>query len=91
MPMHESTDRRREKYMAKLIQICASDNDLFSLDAEGTVYHYNVNPNDWVRLGREQRDHGEPRHGQGQPGSAQSDVSENGGRADGETVMQRAT
>jgi hypothetical protein len=41
MLMHESTERRKEKHMATLIQICASDNDLFSLDAEGSVYHYN--------------------------------------------------
>ena len=38
--------------MAKLIQICASTNDLFGLDDEGTVYHYNFNAESWVRLGR---------------------------------------
>ena len=76
--------------MVKLIQICASDNDLFSLDAEGSVYHYNFKTNDWVRLGCEQRDQGESRRGHGQLGSAQSDVSENGGRPDGDTVAQRA-
>ena len=52
--------------MAKLIQICASQNDLFGLDAEGVVYHYNFNTNTWMRLGRDQRDHG------GSPGSADS-------------------
>jgi len=76
--------------MAKLVQICASDNDLFSLDAEGSVYHYNFKTSDWVRLGGEQRDHGESRRGQGQLTSAQSFVPENGGRADGDTVAQRA-
>ena len=46
--------------MAKLIQICASQNDLFGLDADGVVYHYNFNTNTWMKLGRGQRDHGEP-------------------------------
>ena len=38
--------------MVKLIQICASANDLFGLDHEGTVYHYNFNTESWNRLGR---------------------------------------
>jgi len=62
--MDELTEKRRETGMAKLIQICASQNDLFALDAEGVVYHYNFNTNTWMRLGRGQRDHG------GSPGSA---------------------
>ena len=37
--------------MAKLIQICASENDLFGLDSDGVAYHYNFNTNNWVRLG----------------------------------------
>ena len=37
--------------MGKLIQICASENDLFGLDSDGVVYHYNFNTNSWVRLG----------------------------------------
>ena len=37
--------------MAKLIQICASENDLFGLDSDGVVYHYNFNTNNWARLG----------------------------------------
>jgi hypothetical protein len=45
--------------MAKLIQICASQNDLFALDDEGVVHHYNFNTNSWMRLGRAQRDHGD--------------------------------
>lgn len=49
--MHASTEQRREKHMAKLIQICASENDLFGLDAEGVVYHYNFNTSTWMRLG----------------------------------------
>jgi hypothetical protein len=55
--MDELTEKRREKRMAKLIQICASQNDLFGLDVEGVVYHYNFNTNTWMRLGRGQRDH----------------------------------
>jgi hypothetical protein len=38
--------------MAKLIQICASQNDLFGLDAEGVVYHYNFKTNSWMKLSR---------------------------------------
>lgn len=44
--------------MAKLVQICASENDLFGLDGDGVVYQYNFNTNNWVRLGGGQRDHG---------------------------------
>ena len=38
--------------MAKLVQICASRNDLFSLDDKGGVYQYNFNTAIWTRLGR---------------------------------------
>jgi hypothetical protein len=37
--------------MSKPIQICASQNDLFGLDADGVVYHYNFNTNHRMRLG----------------------------------------
>ena len=57
--MHESTGQRRDQHMAKQIQICASQNDLFGLDADGVVYHYNFNTNTWMKLGRGQCDHGE--------------------------------
>ena len=43
--------------MAKLIQICASQNDLFGLDGDGMVYQYNFNSNTWMKLGREWSDH----------------------------------
>jgi hypothetical protein len=43
--------RMGNKRMTKLIQICASENDLFGLDADGVVYHYNFNTNGWLRLG----------------------------------------
>jgi hypothetical protein len=35
---------------AKLIQICASQNDLFALDSDGTVYQYDFNAKMWERL-----------------------------------------
>jgi hypothetical protein len=38
--------------MAKLIQICASQNDLFGLDEGGQVYQYNFNTGHWMDLGR---------------------------------------
>ena len=41
----------------KLIQICASQNDLFGLDGDGVVYQYNFNSNAWMELGREWGDH----------------------------------
>ena len=42
--------------MAKLIQICASENDLFALDSDGVVYHYNFSTNSWMKLGCEKDD-----------------------------------
>lgn len=41
--------------MAKLIQICASQNDVFGLDGDGRVYQYNFSTNSWTKLGRGQR------------------------------------
>ena len=38
--------------MAKLIQICASQNDLFGLDDEGNVHQYNFNTSRWMELSR---------------------------------------
>jgi hypothetical protein len=40
----------------KLIQICASQNDLFGLAGDGVVYRYNFNTNGWMRLGGGQHD-----------------------------------
>ncbi len=42
--------------MKKFIQICASANDLFGLDSDGMVYHYNFNTKSWMRLDCEKRD-----------------------------------
>ena len=50
--------------MAKVIQICASQNDLFALDGDGVVYQYNFKASAWTKLG----------HGRGDPG--QSPLSE---------------
>jgi hypothetical protein len=36
--------------MARFIQICASQNDLFTLDEDGNVYQYNFNTKRWVKL-----------------------------------------
>jgi hypothetical protein len=41
-----------EDSVVKLIQICASRNDLFGLDDEGGVYQYNFNTSIWMALGR---------------------------------------
>jgi len=56
--------------MAKLIQICASENDLFGLDGEGVVYHYNFSTNTWLRLGSGQRARGESAPAGGRPPGA---------------------
>ena len=36
--------------MAKFIQICASQDDLFALDEDGTIYQHNFNTKTWVKL-----------------------------------------
>ena len=36
--------------LAKFIQICASQNDLFALDEEGNIYQYNFNAKTWGKL-----------------------------------------
>jgi hypothetical protein len=42
--------------MAKLIQICASENDLFGLDSDGVVFQFNFNTKNWIRLPRGRAD-----------------------------------
>jgi hypothetical protein len=44
--------------MAKLIQICASQNDLFGLDSDGLVYQYNFSSKAWIELAPAWDDHG---------------------------------
>lgn len=36
--------------MAKFIQICASQNDLFALDEQGNIYQYNFTAEAWEKL-----------------------------------------
>jgi hypothetical protein len=36
--------------MAKFIQICASQDDLFALDEDGSIYQHNFNTKTWVKL-----------------------------------------
>jgi hypothetical protein len=55
--------------MAKLIQLCASANDLFGLDGDGTVYQYNFNTNTWMRLGRGRSDRRESSRAEDEPAS----------------------
>ena len=43
-------DRPGEQPVAKFIQICASQDDLFALDEEGNTYQYNFNEKTWVKL-----------------------------------------
>lgn len=40
----------REQTMAKFIQICASQNDLFALDENGNIYRYNFSTKAWATL-----------------------------------------
>jgi hypothetical protein len=77
--------------MTKLIQVCASQNDLFGLDADGAVYHYNFNTSTWMRLGRGQRDHGGLPPGGGRPPISDSEPAEHGGEPDVEAVARRRT
>jgi len=62
--------------MTKLMQICASKNDLFGLDADGVVYHSNFTADDWMTLGRGHRDDGVSRLAGGQIGPAAPEISD---------------
>jgi hypothetical protein len=42
--------------MVRLVQICASSNDLFALDDEGSVHQYDFNTKAWVKLAHGPRD-----------------------------------
>ncbi len=42
--------RKGGSRMAKFIQVCASQNDLFALDDQGGVYQYNFKVKTWVKL-----------------------------------------
>ena len=36
--------------MTRFVQICASQNDLFALDADGDIHQYHFNVKTWVKL-----------------------------------------
>ena len=49
--MDTATGRQGDRVTAtKFIQICASQNDLFALDEQGTVYKYNFTAEAWEKL-----------------------------------------
>jgi hypothetical protein len=41
---------RGGKTVAKFIQICASQDDLFALDEGGSIFQYNFNTKTWMEL-----------------------------------------
>ena len=58
--------------MSKLIQLCASANDLFGLDGDGVAYQYNFNTNTWMPLGQGRSDRRESSHAEGQASAMSS-------------------
>ena len=60
--------------MTKLIQICASQNDLFGLDGDGSVYQYNFKSSAWTKLGHGRGDPGQSPHPDRQTASGQPKV-----------------
>ena len=48
--MSPSRDEPEGQTVAKFIQICASQNDLFALDEQGNVYQYNFTAKAWEKL-----------------------------------------
>jgi hypothetical protein len=58
--------------MTKLIQVCASANDLFGLDGDGVVYQYNFSTNTWMTLGHGRSDRREASLAEGEAARAQS-------------------
>jgi hypothetical protein len=57
--------------MMRLVQICASQNDLFGLDSDGRVYRYNFKASTWTRLGQGRGDPGESSPVEGQTSSGE--------------------
>ena len=59
--------------MAKLIQICASQNDLFALDEEGDIHQYNFTAKAWEKLVASRTPQSPDRNGRGtRTGGAQT-------------------
>jgi len=48
--VNTSRDTLEGQTVAKFIQICASQNDLFALDEQGNVYQYNFTAEAWDQL-----------------------------------------
>ena len=57
--------------MVKLVQICASQNDLFGLGDDGVVYQYNFKTHQWLELGHAPDEHGASPGGDKQTASGQ--------------------
>ena len=74
--------------MAKLIQICASENDLFGLDGDGVAYQYNFNTHHWMPLPRGRADHGGVPTVDGHPPAAHAEVA--GGHVGGQKPSRQS-
>ncbi|MGH3118864.1 MAG: hypothetical protein ACRDQ2_17470 [Gaiellales bacterium] len=61
--------------MAKFIQICASQNDLFALDEEGNVHQYNFDVKTWQKLVASRSPEGSERSDRGKRGGARAGLS----------------
>ena len=48
--MNTSRDKLEGQTVAKFIQICASQNDLFALDEQGNIHQYNFTATTWEKL-----------------------------------------
>ncbi len=57
---------------AKFIQVCASQNDLFALDKEGSIYQYDFNAKTWVKLGAGRSHEGPERGDRGKRSGARA-------------------
>ena len=63
-----------EKPMGKLIQICASQNDLFGLDDAGRAYQYNFKMSTWMHLDRDRSAQAGSPPADGQPSASPMEV-----------------
>ena len=48
--MNTWRDKLEGQAVAKFIQICASQNDLFALDEQGNIHQYNFTAKTWEKL-----------------------------------------
>ncbi len=68
--MNTSHDEPEGQTVAKFIQICASQNDLFALDEEGNIYQYNFNAKTWEKLAASRSHEGPERGDRGKRGGS---------------------